>query len=71
MHRQADHFAGQPIAHRQAAFGHRIMFVGLLAVQRDRIIDRGRNAFRLQRGGEGVAPAVAQTRMVYCAQTDE
>ena len=52
VHRQADDLRGETIAHRHAALAHRIMLVGLLTVQRDRVIDRGRNALRLERGGE-------------------
>ncbi len=55
MHRQAEHFGGQHVAHRGAALAHRIVLVGLLAVQRDRIIDGGRHAFGLEAGRDLVA----------------
>ena len=41
--------------HRQAAGNDRIACVGLLHVQRDRVINRGRNAVRRQVRPEGVA----------------
>ena len=69
MHGQADDFRGQPIAHRHTTLAHRIMLVGLLPVQRDRIIDRRRNAFGLERSREPSRRPPA-TRMVYCAHTD-
>ena len=52
VHRQADDLVGQPVADRDAAVADRIMLVGLLPVQRDRVIDRGRDAFGLERRGE-------------------
>src|SRR5262249_31149664 len=41
VHGQADHFLGQPFAHRRAAGGEREVLVRLLAVQRGRGMDRG------------------------------
>src|SRR5262249_15704866 len=47
VHGQADHFLGQPFAHRRAAGGDREALVRLLAVQRGRVMDRGWNALAL------------------------
>ena len=60
MHRQADHLRGEPLAHRNAAIGDREMPIGFLPVERDRIVDGGRDALRLEGGREGIAPAGAQ-----------
>src|SRR5215475_12550991 len=57
MHRQADHVRGQPLAHRNAALDNRKMPIGFLAIERDRIVDRGGNAPRLEGLREIVAPA--------------
>ena len=57
MHRQADDFRSQPLAHRDATLAYWKMFIGLLAMQRDRIIDRGRNAFCFERRGKCIAAA--------------
>src|SRR5262249_39030609 len=57
VHRQADDLAGELVADRNAARAHRIVLVGLLAVQRDRIIDRGRDALGLERRRQLVAAA--------------
>src|SRR5262249_7271680 len=39
MHRQADHFLGQPLAHRQPAIGLWICAIGRLSVHRLRVVD--------------------------------
>src|SRR5438105_1273243 len=57
MHWQAEHFGGEEIAHRHTALAHRIVLVGLLAMQRDRIINRGRNALGLETGRDLIAAA--------------
>ena len=57
MHRQADHLGSQPFAHRDAPLADRILFVRLLTMQRDRVVDCGRNAFCLQCSGQRIAPA--------------
>ena len=55
MHWQADDFLRQRLADRNAALADRVMLVGLLTMQRDRIVDRGRHALGLERGSEGIA----------------
>src|SRR6185312_2353715 len=57
VHRQTDDLAGELVADRQPAAAERILPVGDLPVQRDRVIDRGRDAVGLERGGERVAAA--------------
>src|SRR6185312_5065006 len=52
---QADHLLRDPLAHRRAAFGHRKTPVRLLTVERDRIVDRGRNALRIDRCRKRIA----------------
>src|SRR5262249_7364908 len=49
VHRQADHFGRKLFAHRQAALGDREAPVGILHMDRHRIVDRGRNALCPQR----------------------
>src|ERR1700736_4526721 len=56
VHGEADHLLGEPFAHRRAALGDREMLVALLAMQRHRIVDRGRDALALERNREPVAP---------------
>ena len=58
VHRQADDLIGEPLADRHAAVGHRTVAIGRLAVQRLAVIDRGRDALRLERCAERVAPAL-------------
>src|ERR1700688_554876 len=55
MHWQADDIAGQAFACRQAAVCDREIPIGRLLMHRLWIIDRGRNALRLQHGSEAVA----------------
>ena len=69
VHRQADHLLRHPLAHRRPAFGHRKTLGRLLTVERDRIVDRGRNALRLDRSRKRIALTGGRW-MVYCAQTD-
>src|SRR6478752_2458343 len=57
MHRQTDDVAGQAFAGRQTAVGDREIPVRRLLMHRFRIIDRGWNALRRERGGETVAIA--------------
>src|SRR5215468_659598 len=60
MQRQADHFLAEPLAHGQAAIGHRQAAIGALPVHRPRIVDRGRDALRLERVNEAVAAGARQ-----------
>src|SRR5262249_4903518 len=60
MHRQADHFLAEPLAHGQPAVGHRQAPVGALPVHRPRIVDRGRDALRLERADETVATGASR-----------
>src|ERR1044072_3188602 len=55
VHGKADDIAREPFADRQAAFGDRKTAVGGLLMHRFGVIDRGRNALRLQRRGKAVA----------------
>src|SRR5262249_47259267 len=55
VHRQTDHLIGKPFADLGATLGNGKMPVWCLAVQRDRIIDPGGDALRLERGCEPVA----------------
>src|SRR5664279_5828768 len=57
MHRQADDVARQAFAGRQAAVGDREIAIGGLLMHRFHIVDRGRNALRLQRRRKTVAVA--------------
>src|SRR5208282_3908632 len=57
MHRQADHFLGQPLAHRRPAVGHREAAIRGLPVQRLGVIDRRRDALSLERGRERDPPS--------------
>src|SRR5258708_2490108 len=57
VHGQADHLLGQPFAHRRAVGCDGKALVSLLAMQRDRVMDRGRNTAGLERSREPVAPA--------------
>src|ERR1700720_3602776 len=64
MHRQADHFPRKSLADRHAALDDGKMPVGFLAIERDRIIDRGRDALRLEGRRKTVAPAGRQADRV-------
>src|ERR1700761_8849269 len=55
MHRQADDIARKLLASREAAVRDREIPIGGLLMHRFRVIDRGRNALRLQRRGKTVA----------------
>src|ERR1700719_643869 len=52
VHGQADDFVGELFAYRKPALGDREAAIGRLPVQWLGIVDRGRNALRLQRGRE-------------------
>src|SRR4051794_39848493 len=54
MHRQADHLGGEALGDGQSVAGARIMLVGGLAVERLRVVDRGRDAGALEGGLERV-----------------
>ncbi len=57
VHRQADDLLGEAVGDRQSAFGTREAAIDLHAMQRLRIIDRGRDALGLERRRESVARA--------------
>ena len=67
MHGQTDHFLGQPFAHRRAASGDREALVGLLAMQRDRVVNRGWDALNFERGCEPVAAAGRKALKYSCS----
>src|SRR6185437_7416630 len=52
MHRQADDLSGETVADGKSGPAGRIVLVGGLAVQRDRVIDRRRDAVGLERRSE-------------------
>ena len=54
---QADDFGRELLADGDTALAHRILLVGLLQMQRDRIVNRGRHTIGLQRRGESIARA--------------
>src|SRR6478672_2007231 len=55
VHRQTDDFLGQLIRYRNTVVDHRKPAVGLEPVQRLRVVDRGGDAARLQRGSKTLA----------------
>src|SRR5258708_1932579 len=60
VHREADPLLGEPFADRRPALGDRETLVGLLTVQRNRVVDRRRDALALQRRCKSVAGAWRQ-----------
>src|SRR5262245_23314600 len=60
VHGQAYHLLGQPFAHRRAAERNGKVLVRLLAMQRNRVVDRGRNALGLERRRKPVTPAAGK-----------
>ena len=59
VHRQTDDLGREALAHGDASFADRIMLVRLLSMQRDRVVDGGRNALCLENGRQFVAPAAS------------
>ena len=64
VHRETDDFRGQAIADRHAGFADRVMLVGLLPVQGDRVINSSRNTFRLERRRQYVAPSAGKAQRI-------
>src|SRR5215813_47500 len=61
VHRQADDLGREAVAHGHALLADWIMFVRLLTMQRDRVVNGGRNAISLEKCRKFVAPAVCNT----------